>query len=131
MNFFEKHLRFIIGNQSAFEDAKYIGRACFVSMDSGVKLKAEFVIGEFKDRYEALKLTAINPAKEVIDSMTLQFRDYFDETGGAIRCPYITENLRLAKWYDEPSIEKKAALGDAAQEYAELFEPQKSMEMSM
>jgi len=131
MNFFEKQLRSLIGNQPAFENAKYIGRACVTPLNSGVKLKAEFIIGIIADRYEALKLTAINPADGIIDSLTLRFRDYFCETGGAIRCPYIVETLRDNRWYSEPNIAEKAALGDAAQDYVELFEQQEAMEINM
>ena len=129
MNFFEEQLRFIVGNQPSFENAKYIGRACIASLDGGVKMKAEFVINNTINEYEALKLTAINPKEDKIDNMLLHFGDCFNKVnvGGIMMVPSFREYDGKAKWYIEPSIAEKAALGDAVQEYAELFEQQKAM----
>lgn len=131
MNFFEEQLRFIIGNQSAFENAKYIGRACVASLDGGVKLKAEFVTRNTADKYEALKLTAIKPTDGEIDRLTLNFEDYFNKRNlsGIFKTPHIWIYNGKTDWYIEPTIAEKAALGDAVQDYTELFELQKSINM--
>ena len=133
MNFFEQQLRFIVGNQPSFENAKYIGRACIASLDGGVKLKAEFIKGIMAERFIALQLTAINPSEGAIDSITLKFEDYFKKRNGVYsKTPYIQSYKGDDTcWIDEPSIAEKAELGDAVQEYAELFEQQQSMEMTM
>lgn len=133
MNFFESQLRAILGNQVAFEDAKYIGRACIASLEGGIKLKAEFTIIKTADHYEALKLTAINPTDGEVDRLTLRFDDYIQPQmiGGGALVPYIWTYDGQTKWYGRPLIADKAALGDAAQEYAELFEQQNDMGISM
>lgn len=133
MNFFEKELRKIVGNQSAFENAKYIGRACIAELDGGVKLKAEFITGIVADHYQTLKLTAINPADGVIDRQLLSFNDYFKKQsiGGIPTTPHIWVCGGEGQWYTEPTIAEKAAIGDAVQDYAELFEQQSGMEMNM
>ena len=90
MNFFEQQLRFIVGNQPSFENAKYIGRTCIASLDGGVKLKAEFIKGIMAERFIALQLTAINTSEGKIDSISLKFEDYFKKkTSVYSKTPYI------------------------------------------
>ncbi len=133
MNYFEKELRAILGNQPFFKGAKYIGRACITSLDSGTKLKAEFVTCGTADHYEALKLTAINPSDGEIDRLLLRFEDYLNPhmIGGSKVTPYIWTYNGNSKWYGEPDMTEKIALGDAAQDYTELFEQQNDMGMTM
>lgn len=121
MNFFEQQLRAILGNEPAFKNARYIGRACYASLDGGNKLKAEFITLSTADHYEALKLTAINPRDGEIDHLTLRFSDHFKRQAvhDYTAVPYIWTYGKDTEWYARPSIEDKTALGDAAQEYAE------------
>ena len=43
MNFFQQQLKWILGNQPEFQDAKYVGRACFVPLVDGTRIKAELI----------------------------------------------------------------------------------------
>ena len=58
MNFFQQQLKWILGNQPEFQDAKYVGRACFVPLVDGTRIKAELITCGTHEKYEALKLTA-------------------------------------------------------------------------
>ena len=91
MHISENQLRLIVGNQPAFGNAKYIGRACIASLDGGTKLKAEFVTCGTADHYEAIKLTAINSSDGEIDRLLLRFEDYFKKhtIGASQVTPYI------------------------------------------
>lgn len=77
MNFFQQQLKWILGNQPEFQDAKYVGRACFVPLADGTRIKAEFITRGTHERYEALKLTAMNKSEGQIDATVLEFKDYF------------------------------------------------------
>lgn len=75
MNFFQQQLKWILGNQPEFQDAKYVGRACFVPLVDGTRIKAELITRGTHEKYEALKLTAMNKAEGQIDATILEFKD--------------------------------------------------------
>lgn len=74
MNFFQQQLKWILGNQPEFQDAKYVGRACFVPLVDGTRIKAELITRGTHEKYEALKLTAMNKAEGQIDATILEFK---------------------------------------------------------
>ncbi|MBR3997460.1 MAG: hypothetical protein IKI93_03855 [Clostridia bacterium] len=43
MNYFASQLKWMLGDQPEFKEAKYVGRACFVPLSNGTNIKAEFV----------------------------------------------------------------------------------------
>ena len=51
MNFFESQLRRLFGDT---EDARFIGRCCFIPADDGNLVKAEFVTQGVHEEYVAL-----------------------------------------------------------------------------
>ena len=83
MNFFQQQLKWILGNQPEFQDAKYVGRACFVPLTDGTRIKAELITRGTHEKYEALKLTAMNKAEGQIDATILEFKDYFAAQKGS------------------------------------------------
>lgn len=74
MNFFESQLRRLFGDT---EDARFIGRCCFIPADDGNLVKAEFVTQGVHEEYVALQMSVINRADGVIDKTLLRFGDYF------------------------------------------------------
>ena len=58
MNFFEQELRKIVG--SAYPDATYIGRACYVRLGEENRAKIQFVTGIVSNQYNALQMTILN-----------------------------------------------------------------------
>ena len=59
MNFYEQQLRNIFGND---DNIKYIGRACYIGLDSETKVKASFVTGIVANQYNALRMEVTSPA---------------------------------------------------------------------
>ena len=74
MNFFAAQLKWMLGNCPEFQNAKYVGRACFVPLSNGTNIKAEFVTRGTYQKYEALKLTAIDQEDGQIDSTLLEIQ---------------------------------------------------------
>ena len=126
MNFFQQQLKWILGNQPEFQDAKYVGRACFVPLVDGTRIKAELITRGTHEKYEALKLTAMNKAEGQIDATILEFKDYFaaqkGSTAGAFT-PHIWIYREKPEWYGAPGYTEKEELGKAAGEYVRLFTP--------
>lgn len=136
MNFFQEQLSWMLGTQPAFKNAKYIGRACFVPLADGTRIKAEFVTRGTQQKYEALKLTAINKAEGQIDTTVLDFKDFFaeqKESASGTVVPHIWIYREKAEWYGMPQYSEKEALAEAANDYIELFSPmqEKSTAMDM
>lgn len=105
MNFFQQQLKWILGNQPEFQDAKYVGRACFVPLTDGTRIKAELITRGTHEKYEALKLTAMNKAEGQIGATILEFKDYFatqkGSTAGAFT-PHIWIYREKPEWYGTP-----------------------------
>ena len=101
MNFFESQLRRLFGDT---EDARFIGRCCFIPADDGNLVKAEFVTQGVHEEYVALQLSVINRADGVIDKTLL-------------RC-----DSGKHEWYGPPPQTKDwNALRDAASDYVLTF----------
>ena len=103
-------MKWILGNQPEFQDAKYVGRACFVPLVDGTRIKAELITRGTHEKYEALKLTAMNKAEGQIDATILEFKDYFaaqkGSTAGAFT-PHIWIYREKPEWYGAPDIRKR------------------------
>ena len=134
MNFFQQQLKWLLGNQPEFQDAKYVGRACFVPLADGTRIKAELITRGTHEKYEALKLTAMNKAEGQIDATILEFKDYFaaqkGSTAGAFT-PHIWIYREKPEWYGAPGYTEKEELGEAAGAYVRLFMPEQTASAGM
>ena len=128
MNYFASQLKWMLGGQPEFKDAKYVGRACFVPLSNGTNIKAEFVTRGTHQKYEAIKLTAINKEDGQIDSTILDFKDFCRSRPGSTAgtyTPHIWTYNDKSEWYGtSPSYSEKEAIGEAASEYVQLFTPE-------
>lgn len=95
MNFFESQLRRLFGDT---EDARFIGRCCFIPADDGNLVKAEFVTQGVHEEYVALQMSVINRADGVIDKTLLRFGDYFSRNSRG-QTPYIRCDSGKHEWY--------------------------------
>ena len=126
MNFFEQQLRNFTGKTTAFKSTSpiYIGRACFLTLSEGRRVRLEFITLGTAEQYEALEVTVINLRDGKLDSIRLRFSDYFaprPTLGGDARAPHIWMCDGKARWYGEPAEAEKAALSKAAHDYVMLF----------
>lgn len=127
MNFFQAQLCSIFGDRLEFRNARYVGRACFVPFSDGTRVKAEFVTCGTHQKYEALRLMAINKAEGTVDQTTLNFNDYFQKMNRPNLTditPHIWIYQGKPEWYGSPTYADKASLADAACEYVGLFAPE-------
>lgn len=128
MNMFEHELRVLFGDNAAFEDTKFIGRACYAKISESVNLKLEFVTLGYADRYEGIKATMFNRNDGVIDSLTLRFEDLLGRKqvnnpnfrDGII--PYIWKDGLDVGWYVyRPNEADYNKIAKAVNDYAGLF----------
>lgn len=116
MNFFESQLRRLFGDT---EDARFIGRCCFIPADDGNLVKAEFVTQGVHEEYVALQMSVINRADGIIDKTLLRFGDYFSRNSRG-QTPHIWCDSGKHEWYGPPPQTKDwNALRDAAFDYME------------
>ena len=57
------------------DSARYVGRAAYLELDSGLHAKLQFVTQGIADRYGALQLSAISRTRGEIDRVTVRFED--------------------------------------------------------
>lgn len=120
MNFYEQQLRNIFGND---DNIKYIGRACYIGLDSETKVKASFVTGIVANQYNALRMEVLNRKDGCIDRLTLRFEDYFTRSAKQENLPHIWDDKGNVMWYGTPLGSELAALTEAAEEYVGCFAP--------
>lgn len=135
MNYFASQLKWMLGDQPEFKDAKYVGRACFVPLANGTNIKAEFVTRGTHQKYEAIKLTAINKEDGQIDSTILDFKDFCKSRPGSTAgtyTPHIWTYNGESEWYGKPpTYSEKEAIAEAANDYVSLFNPQQAESAGM
>ena len=73
MNFYEQELKKIVGDR--YQDATYVGRACYVRLSDTNRAKIQFVTGIVANHYNALQLTILNRNEGQVDVLRLRFTD--------------------------------------------------------
>ncbi len=76
------------------DSARYVGRAAYLELDSGLHAKLQFVTQGIADRYGALQLSAISRTRGEIDRVTVRFEDVW---GG--QAPYLWRCDGKTEWY--------------------------------
>lgn len=125
LNAFRSQLQRLLGNREEFANAKFVGRACYVPLEDGTKIKAEFITSSISNQYDTLRLSAINASEGVVDKLSLRFRDYFSPRqigSGTEVVPHLWDDYGKVSWYIAPSKLELLALQDAACEYVSLFD---------
>lgn len=127
-DFTNELLRFFRGREE-FYNASYLGRACYVPLDDGLRLKISFSDQGYADHYSALHLQVINN-ESVVDNLTMTFRDYFSKTPNAHMWTYNNKT----EWYGNvPSSSEVSGMVDDICEYIRLynqsFDQSEGMEM--
>lgn len=131
MNYFEQELKKIIAQSTAAGSASYVGRACFVSPASDIRVKLKFVTLGHADHYEALRLTVLNRRDGPVDSVTIRFADLFGKkevsnpnfSGGIV--PYIWSDQGKHEWYVyKPNLSDYKQLAGVVDEYLQVYQAQ-------
>ena len=93
MNTFERELRKAVSAAGREDRARYVGRAAYLELDSGLHAKLQFVTQGIADRYGALQLSAISRTRGEIDRVTVRFEDVW---GG--QAPYLWRCDGKTEW---------------------------------
>lgn len=128
MTFFEQELRKIVG--SAYPDAAYVGRACYVRLSDMNRAKLRFTTCGTADRYEALQMTILNRNDGQVDALCLRFVDVWGK--GQTSNPYVRQSGPYAwtdngqtEWYSyRPNAKDYGKLTEAVCEYLNVFQEQ-------
>ena len=127
MNFFENELRRIFNKTEGIQNLRYIGRSCYGSINSYIRLKAEFVTNGVSEQFETLKVTLINKADGEIDHVKLNLADIIglkeiNTSGIGKTPPYIWIYQGKAQWYPcRPNTNDYVKLAETISGYVSVF----------
>ena len=121
MNFFEQELRKIVG--SAYPDATYIGRACYVRLGEENRAKIQFVTGIVSNQYNALQMTILNRSEGTVDTLRVSLTDLLGKQ--ATKNPNFRNGVEPHIWdVYQPSSRDYQTLTNEISEYLGLFQQQ-------
>ena len=127
MNYFTQELQNLVAKDPALKTAKcsYIGRACFIELSGGRRMKIEFATLNISEHYETLRMTVLTKTEGKIDTQRLLFKDYCAARPGSCAgtyTPHIWVYDGKAGWYGSPPSEaEQKELAAAIAGYVSLF----------
>lgn len=128
---FQNELNKIFGNDSVFDNTRFVGRACYGSLGADLKASAQFVSLHISNQYDALKINIINRTEGAIDSVTIRFKELWGNK--YTNNPNFREGVSPHLWLDGDKLEWYVytptntdfeELREAVSEYTELFREQ-------
>lgn len=123
MTFYEQELRKIVG--SAYPDASYVGRTCYVRLDEMNRAKIQFITTGISKHYDALRMTILNRQEGEVDNLALRFSDLL---GKKDVMPHIWDDAGDVDWYIyHPSRQDYEVLTDAVSDYLGIFQEQEQV----
>ena len=131
MNFFDQELRKFFAKDHAFDDVKFIGKACYGTLGEKTRMKLEFVTHGTYQKYEGIKATVIDKNDGVIDTLMLKFSDVWGKK--KLNNPNFRDGIEpyawiyneKAEWYAyEPTNADYKVMAESVSDYAELFKEQ-------
>lgn len=136
MNYFERELRKLLGNDATISDKRFVGRAFFGRLTDSLRVRVEFITMGVADNYDAIKATIINRNNGPVDSVTLRFSDLLGKKtvsnpnfkNGVT--PYIWKYGEEIDWYVyKPNKADYDLISEAINDYLDVYrEPKLEME---
>ena len=126
MDFFEKEMRTLFGDNTVMSDLKFTGKTMLGRLDENKLCKLQFVITGTAGKYTAIQSTIINSDDGVIDKQLFKFSDiigYFCSSLSDKIEPYMWD-YNKPEWYTKVSQSDKAKIADTVLEYVEMFQDQ-------
>lgn len=127
MDFFEKEMRTLFGDNTVMSDLKFTGKTMLGRLDENKLCKLQFVTTGTAGKYTAIQSTIINSDDGVIDKQLFKFSDiigYFCSSLSDKIEPYMWD-YNKPEWYTKLSQTQKAAISDAVLDYVEMFQETK------
>lgn len=133
MDFFEKEMRTLFGDNTVMSDLKFTGKTMLGRLDENKLCKLQFVTTGTAGKYTAIQSTIINSDDGVIDKQLFKFSDiigYFCSAFSDKLEPYMWEYNNKPEWYTKLAQADKAKIADTVLEYVEMFQdPKQSLSM--
>ena len=126
MDFFEKEMRTLFGDNTVISDLKFTGKTMLGRLDENKLCKLQFVTTGTAGKYTAIQSTIINSDDGVIDKQLFKFSDiigYFCSSLSDKIEPYMLD-YNKPEWYTKVSQSDKAKIADTVLEYVEMFQDQ-------
>ena len=128
-NFFERELGRLFGDGKIIDNPTYSGRACFGTLGSDLRVRAQFISTHIADEYDALKLTVLNRTDGPVDTLVLNLKDLLGmkpvprnpnfPRGVA---PHIWSDYGKLEWYAyQPTAADYQTIRQAAEQYLGVF----------
>ena len=128
-NFFEQELGRLFGDGKIIDNPTYSGRACFGTLGSDLRVRAQFITTRIADEYDALKLTVLNRTDGPVDTLVLNLKDLLGmkpvprnpnfPRGVA---PHIWSDYGKLEWYAyQPTAADYKTIQQAAEQYLGVF----------
>lgn len=127
MNFFEKELRQMFGDNEIIQEPKIIGKTLLGKLDDELRVKLQFISTGIAKHYDAIQVSIINRTEGVIDKQNIRFGDVIGlkDNHGTPNClPYMWEDDNKGMWYTPISITEKARIGDTVLDYVGMYQEQ-------
>lgn len=126
MNFYEKEMRTLFGDNTVMSDLKFTGKTMLGRLDENKLCKLQFVTTGTAGKYTAIQSTIINSDDGVIDKQLFKFSDIIDYFCSSLSDkiePYMSD-YNKPEWYTKVSQSDKAKIADTVLEYVEMFQDQ-------
>lgn len=128
-NLFEQELGRLFGDGKIIDNPTYSGRACFGTLGSDLRVRAQFITTRIADEYDALKLTVLNRTDGLVDTLVLNLKDLLGmkpvprnpnfPRGVA---PHIWSDYGKLEWYAyRPTAADYKTIQQAAEQYLGVF----------
>ena len=127
-NFFEEELRKLFGNGEVIEAPVFLGGVCAGTLDSDLRVRAEFVATAEKDEYDALLVRVVNRGGGEVDRLTLRFLDVWGKRPYHRRpqtvedtAPRVVALANRADWVGTPDDEDRRILRERVGQYLDVY----------
>ena len=129
MTFFEKELSRCT---EQFDDKKFIGNAMYIPLGDNNRLKVEFKTLGVHEKYEGIRLTALDKTSGTIDSTIIRFDELWGKRPVPHNpnfkdgiAPYVWKSSGKYEWYAyKPTDYDMQMLTEQIEDYSELFSEQ-------
>ena len=122
MDFFEKEMRQMFGDNGIFQDAKFVGKTMLVKLDDDLRIKLQFIASHISGQYDTVQMTVINRTEGVVDKQNFKFSDIIGKCLHPGREPidYHMWEYNKPEWYTPVSPTDKARIADTIMDYAKM-----------
>ncbi|MGN0494411.1 MAG: hypothetical protein ACI4F7_12240 [Acutalibacteraceae bacterium] len=125
MNFYEKEMRTMFGDNDIITDASFCGKTMLGRLDDELRVKLQLISTFISGQYNAVQATVINRTDGVVDKQIFKFADIIgkqkrnnlDEIE-----PHIWEYKVKPEWYIPVTSSQKAQIADTVLGYVEMYQ---------